>query len=38
MILIITRTQASKILNNIPTGKSIKISVADANKILRKNG
>lgn len=34
MKIIITKTQAKKILNNIPKGCSIKISVADANRIL----
>lgn len=38
MKLIITKTQANKILNNIPAGSNIKISVEDANKILKKNG
>lgn len=35
MKLIITRSQANKILNNIPAGNSIKIKVKDANKILK---
>lgn len=34
MKFIITKSQAKKILNNIPKGCSIKITVADANRIL----
>ena len=34
MKLIITKAQAQKILNNIPDGCSIKITVKDANRIL----
>ncbi len=36
LTLIITSKQAFKILHSIPAGASIKISVADANKILGK--
>lgn len=36
MKLIITKQQAKKILKNIPEGKIIRISVADANIILGK--
>lgn len=35
MKLKITRTQANKILHNIPAGNSVKIKVKDANKILK---
>lgn len=34
MKLIITKAQAQKILNNIPEGSSIRITVEDANRIL----
>jgi uncharacterized ubiquitin-like protein YukD len=34
MKLIITKSQAQKILNNIPQGCSIKITTKDANRIL----
>lgn len=32
----LTKKQAKWLLNNIPTGKHIKITIADANKILGK--